>query len=106
MNARLEKRQLIIFLIVAYGITYLMGILMWYGNNRQLDLSAFPNAQMMYPAAGVMLAYLVNRKESKKMPWAFFWCFLLVTFLMIVTAVLSVVQPEQKIEMAGGSISL
>lgn len=106
MNVRLEKKQLIIFLIVAYGITYLMGLLMWYGNHRQIDLSAFPNAQMMYPAAGVMLAYLLNRKESKKMPRAFFVCFLLVTFLMIVTAVLSVLQPEQKIEMAGNSVSI
>ena len=51
MLSRLEKKQLKIFIIVAYGITFLMGGLMAYGNGRQLDVSAFPNAQMMYPAA-------------------------------------------------------
>ena len=52
MNSKTNKKQLIIFLIVAYGVTYLMGLLMWYGNTKQLDLSAFANTQMMYPAAG------------------------------------------------------
>ena len=49
-----EKKQLLIYVIIAYGITYVMGLLMWYGYGKGLDLSAFPNAQMLYPAAGVM----------------------------------------------------
>ena len=61
-----EKKQLIIYCIISYGITYLLGILMWYGQKNGMDVSAFPNAQMMYPAAGVMLAYLVtNRKDDR-----------------------------------------
>ena len=51
MNSKTDKKQLIIFLIVAYGITFLMGFPMWYGYSRQLDLTAFVNTQMMYPAA-------------------------------------------------------
>ena len=54
-----EKKEFFIFLLIAYGVTYLMGLLMWYGNRASIDLSAFPNAQMMYPASGVMLAYLL-----------------------------------------------
>lgn len=32
---------------------------------KGLNLSAFPNAQMLYPAAGVMMAYLITKKEIK-----------------------------------------
>ena len=46
------KRQLLIFLLVAYGVTYAMGILTWYGNAVSAELSAFPNAQMYYPEIG------------------------------------------------------
>ena len=57
-----EKKQLLIYVIIAYGITYVMGLLMWYSYGKGLDLSAFPNAQMLYPAAGVMMAYLITKK--------------------------------------------
>ena len=60
-----EKKQLLIYVIIAYGITYVMGLLMWNGYGKGLNLSAFPNAQMLYPAAGVMMAYLTTKKEIK-----------------------------------------
>ena len=43
-----EKKQLMIYVIIAYGITYVLGLLMWYGYGKGIDLSAFPNAQMLY----------------------------------------------------------
>ena len=49
----MAKTRLIIYVLMAYGLTYLMGILMWYGSTRGYDLTVFPTAQMMYPAAGV-----------------------------------------------------
>ena len=63
-----EKKQLIIFTVIAYGITYILGLLMWYGYGTGADLGAFPNAQMLYPAAGVMLAYLITRKKTRICP--------------------------------------
>ena len=45
---------------------------MWYGYGKGLDLSAFPNAQMLYPAAGVMMAYLITKKGDKKSSNGFF----------------------------------
>lgn len=60
-----REKQLLIYVIITYGITYVMGLLMWYGYGKGLDLSAFPNAQMLYPAAGVMMAYLITKKEIK-----------------------------------------
>ena len=64
MNENRERKQLLIFVAIAYGVTFLMGLLIWYGNSREMDVSVFPAAQMMYPAAGVMLAYLLTKEEN------------------------------------------
>ena len=72
-----EKKRLLIYILVAYGVTYVMGLLMWYGNVKGMDVSAFPNAQMMYPAAGVALGFLLTRKGDKTVPKGFYICFLL-----------------------------
>ena len=52
MGSKTEKRQLTIFIAIAYGIPYLLGLFMWYGSLNQMDLSAFPSTQMLYPAMG------------------------------------------------------
>lgn len=49
----ITKTRLIIYVLMAYGLTCLMGILMWYGSTKGYDLTVFPTAQMMYSAAGV-----------------------------------------------------
>lgn len=88
---KIEKKQLMIYVIVAYGITYLLGLFMWYGYASGKDVSVFPNAQMLYPAAGVMLAYLLTRKGESEIPRRFFVAYLIVTLLMILCAVCSVI---------------
>ena len=82
-----------IYVIIAYGITYMLGLLMWYGYGKEIDLSAFPNAQMLYPAAGVMMAYLITRKDDKKLPKAFYIFFVVLTAVMIFCAAASVLFP-------------
>ena len=52
---KVEKKQLVTFILTAYGVTFVLGFLMWFFYGRGADLSVFPNAQMFYPAAGVML---------------------------------------------------
>ena len=89
-----EKKRLWIYLAVAYGITFLMGILMWYGNARGADVGAFPNAQMMYPAAGVMLGLLLTKKGDKTLPKGLYILFLLLTAVMIGVSVISVFAPK------------
>lgn len=90
-----EKKELTIYILVAYGITFAMGLLMWYGAARGTDVSAFPNAQMMYPAAGVMLAYLLTRGRDENLPKGFYITFLILTGLMLVMAVVSVFVPVE-----------
>lgn len=106
MNEKTEKKRLLVFVIVAYGITFLMGFLMWYGCGRQIDLYAFPAAQMLYPAAGVMLGYLLTGKRDKDLPKWFFRFFLFLTAVMVVIAVLSVLLPDQLAVFSGTAVSL
>lgn len=100
------KKQFLIFLLVAYGVTYLMGILIWYGSTVSAELSAFGNAQMFYPAAGVMLAYLLTKWEDELLPRWFYLCFLLVTLFMLSLSVLSIVMPDQNMALNGMEFSL
>lgn len=101
-----EKRELRIFLAIAYGVTFLMGFLMWFGNARGLDISVFPNAQMMYPAAGVALAYLVRRRQDEKVPRAFYIIYLVVTGVMVLCAVGSAALPSTLTMQDGTELSV
>ncbi len=100
------RKQLLIFLLIAYGVTYVMGILTWYGSTISVEMSVFPTAQMFYPAAGVMLAYLLTCREDSLLPKCFYITFILVTILMLAFAVLSIAMPEQNATLNGTSISL
>ena len=100
-----EKKQLLLYCAIAYGVTFFMGLFMWYGQKNSMDVSAFPNAQMMYPAAGVMLAYLATRWSDKKLPKAFYFVYMVLTAALIVLAVLSAAMPDEVI-VIGGAVSL
>lgn len=101
-----NKKQLFFFLLIAYGVTYVMGFLTWYGSTIPVEMSIFPNAQMFYPAAGVMLAYLLTNWSDSLLPRWFYLCFLLVTVLMLSFSVLSVAAPGQTVMLYGQPISL
>ena len=88
-----EKRQLIIFGLVAFVLPYLLGIPMGLAYHAGSDVSAFPSAQMFYPAAGAILAILLTRREDKTIPRKFYICFLLVTVLMALCALASALAP-------------
>lgn len=89
-----EKRELRIFLAVAYGVPFLMGFLLWYAYARGLDTGLFAGAQMLYPAAGVALAYLVMRRQDEKVPRAFYIIYLTVTVVVVLCTAFSVVLPK------------
>lgn len=91
-----EKKQLIIFALTAFGLPVLMGILMGISYYRGNDVTAFPTAQMFYPAAGVILARLFTKREGEVLPKKFYFGFLATTAVMIITAVISMIwsQPD------------
>lgn len=92
MDAK-SKKGLFIFLLIAYGITFLMLIPMKIGLDKGIDLSAFMNVQMMYPAAGVMLAKMMTKEKDEKLPIAGYVIFLIGTAVMVVLALLSIIFP-------------
>ena len=100
------KKQFLIFLLIAYGVTYVMGILTWYGSTIPVEMSIFPSAQMFYPAAGIMLAYMLTEEKDSLVPKWFYACFLLVTAAMIALCILSVAMPQQTVTMMEQSVSL
>lgn len=106
MFTKVEKKQFMIFLLIAYGLTYVMGLFMWYGNGVGVDLSAFPNAQMLYPAAGVAMAYLLTVKKERPMPNAFYVVFVLLTLLMAALSLVSLFCPLTPLQTAGGTVSV
>lgn len=106
IDLEIRKKQLFIFFIMSFGVTYLMGFLMWFAAAKNIDVSAFPNAQMMYPACGVILAFLLTQKTEQKIPKVFFVGVLFVTLLLMVLSVLSIVLPDELYIVSGTPISL
>lgn len=107
-----SKKQIIIFLATAYLLPFILGIFMGFGYSKGVDLSIFPTAQMYYPAAGVILAALITRKNDKLLPLRFFIGFIILTAGLIITALGSIFAPADfwamlsQWLMMGGSIIL
>lgn len=68
----IDKKQLKIYMAIAFGIPFLSGILMWYGSSQGRNMGVFPNVQMLYPAAGVMVLLLATKKKEE-VPRRFFY---------------------------------
>lgn len=116
--SNVEKRQLIIFVIVAFGFPFMMGVPLAAAYRLGLNTYPFPNAQMFYPAAGVMLACLVTKRrpgvesleESAAMPRSFFIFFVLLTALMALSCYGMFIRPDmdwatmQTYVILGGSV--
>ncbi|EFB76586.1 CPBP family intramembrane glutamic endopeptidase [Subdoligranulum variabile] len=87
-----SKRELTVFFLVAFAVPYLMGVPLAIAQRAGLDTSCFANSQMMYPAAGVMLAYLAAKRRA--MPLRFFVLHLFAAILCVAASLFSVVYPS------------
>ena len=102
----ITKTRLIIYVLMAYGLTCLMRILIWYGSTKGYDLTVFPTAQMMYTAAGVIIGLFLVHKGEKILPAGFFITVLATTGVLIVLALLSVFLPVNDLNIAGMTMSV
>lgn len=96
----IERKRLIIFLLVAYGVTAVMSIFMARGVKQEIDVTSFMNVQMMYPACGVMLARLFTRGKDEKLPTAAYVIFLIGTVIMMAVSVVTVVSPASSAQIS------
>lgn len=100
-----EKKRLILFIAIAYGVTIIMSIFMKIGQNNGHDLSAFMNVMMTYPACGVILGLLCFGDKEMKLPKIGYLVFLVTSAIMIVIALLSAFLPETMMESGAGLVS-
>lgn len=84
-----EKKELLIFLLISFGLPCLMTIPLVIMNRAGRDTSIFAITQMFYPAAGLILANFICEKEKGSMPKLFFGGFLLLTLLLILYVVMA-----------------
>lgn len=89
-----SRTRMAVFLAVAFGLTYLMGIPLGIGYYSGADVNLFPLAQMLYPAAGVILGLLITRYRDPNLPAGFFVLYLLLTAGMAIAAIVSVFTPK------------
>ena len=89
-NKSLNRKRLIVFAIVAYGITYLMMIPMYIGKQRGIDLTQIVDAQMCSPAAGVALGFLLFFKDEKRVPKLFMWAIVINYIIQLVLGLMCI----------------
>lgn len=84
-----DKKRLWIFIAAAYGITILLSGFMYLCKKNGQDTTIFVNAQMFYPATGVILGRIIAKKPEEKLPMATYITILVTTFVMIMLSVIS-----------------
>ncbi len=89
-----NAKKMLIFLLIAFGVDFLMIPVMYIGFQKGLDLSVFLVAQMMYPACGVVLAKLLSYNEGK-LPKFAYGTILVTGLLCIICAVLCPLIPME-----------
>lgn len=101
-----EKKKLWIFIAVAYGVAYVMNIVMVYGFKKEYDLSTFVATQMMYPACGVILGKMIFGDKEEKLPKAGYITVLVTTLIMIVMSLMSVIFYIKPLEMGVAKVDI
>lgn len=89
---RTNKKELTVFALCAYAIPFLMMPLLYICLHNGQDTSIFANAQMFYPAAGVMLAFLLAKRQDT--PKRFYILYLVAAVVMLAASVLSAGMPQ------------
>ncbi|MGO1581154.1 MAG: lysostaphin resistance A-like protein [Peptoniphilaceae bacterium] len=83
MKTNLLKKQILIFLAVAFGINYLMAMPLYLAKIKGINIEVFPLLMMSLPASGVALAALKTRKGDEKIPTIFYCLLLSNTFILL-----------------------
>lgn len=102
-----EKNKMIIFIAIAYGLTFLMAFPMYLGFRNGYDLSMFPVAQMLYPACGVIIGQMYSsRKTKNRIPYPAFILTLVLTGIMILFSLASVFFHLNPITLSGMTMDI
>ena len=86
-----QPKEMLIFLLVAFGLPFLMGVPLAIAQRAGSNTDVYPSAQMFYPAAGVMLAYLFTRRAA--LPRLFYGMYLVCTAALVACCIGAVAAP-------------
>lgn len=99
-----DKKRLILYIAIAYCISFLMMIPMYIGKQKGLDLTQIVNAQMCSPSAAVALGFLLFYKGEKRVPKMFMTVIVVNYVIQLVLGLLSVIAnpfgPDDVIDLA------
>lgn len=84
----ISNRELISFLGITFGLTAIMGIAMGLAYAKS-SVGSFPLVQMYYPAMGVIVTILINKKNKKELPNLFFKTYLFFSTTSIIYLLVS-----------------
>lgn len=87
-----NKKELTVYFLCAFAVPFMMMPFLYYCLQNGQDTSVYANAQMFYPAAGVMLAFLAARR--KDLPLRFFALHLVVTAAVLLMGILAAMMPQ------------
>lgn len=100
-----NKKRLLTFIAIAYGVAALMWIFMYIGLKSGKDLSLFTLTQMFYPACGVMIGTLLFGDKEKKVPKAGFIVMIITTVVMMGLSLASVFTTQKVIHTTTGDVT-
>ena len=86
----LNKKRLLLYVLIAYGVSYLMMIPMYIGKQNGMDLTQIVDAQMCSPAAAVALGFLLFYKGEKRVPRMFMSVIVINYLIQLVLGLLSI----------------
>ena len=105
-NRSIIRKHLITFVVVAYGLSFLMMIPMYIGKQNGLDVTQAVDAMMCSPAAGVALGFLLFYKDEKRVPKMFMWVLVINYVVQLLLGILSLVAnpfaPDEMITLEEG----
>ena len=84
-----SNKELFIFLLVTFGLTINMGIVMGFAYTKY-PLDSFTLTQMYYPSIGVMTALLLNKERRKNPPMKFYGTYLFFTITSILVLLIHI----------------
>lgn len=67
MKENLLKKQLTIFLLIAFGLPMLMGPLLYFAKSQGQSIESIPIFQMFTPALGAIIAMTVTSRKKRKL---------------------------------------
>lgn len=102
----IAKKKLWIYIAVAYGVTAIMTLLMYFALKKEYDLTCFVNTQMIYPACGVILGRLICRKEGEHLPLGGYITVLATTAVMVICSICSLFCHITPIDMNGTEVDV